>query len=453
MNFVAIDFETANFKRSSACSLGLAIVENGRVTKTKSFLFEPIPNYFERINISIHGITPNMVIGKPTFQELWREIMQYFEGQTLIAHNASFDISVLRNVLELYGIEFPHLDYYCSLILSKKAKEGLTNYRLPTLCNHYNIDLSHHDAESDAKACALLTLELCKENHVNTLTELSSVLGFKNGSVFSKGYKKCSITNPKKVLDLEFISETTDVDSEHPFYQKTIVFVGKLALFPRKDAQQIVTKHYGKNKNTLTNETNYLVLANVEFQKYEKGFKSEILTRAEQLIQSGQDLEIISETDFSSIANFENASFEITLSQIEENSQYFLHRNKFNDLANKIVYFSDDLSIKNFNAFQMVGNCSGYGHDYDTDVIELSNYFVISNSTVLLLKTGIKTQCLMDYEQVRNNALRSGLLPNTLLIDENTFLEYMKRRGQTDKSEIKMNVFEWEVTPFKFNKT
>ena len=68
MKFIAIDFETANFKRQSVCSIGLAVVENFEVVKTINRLIKPTPNYYEAINMSIHGITPEMTENEPTFR-------------------------------------------------------------------------------------------------------------------------------------------------------------------------------------------------------------------------------------------------------------------------------------------------------------------------------------------------------------------------------------------------
>ena len=302
MNFVAIDFETANFKSSSACSLGIAVIENGVITETKSYIFRPTPNYFENLHISIHGITPDKVNGKPNFSEIWTEIVPYFQDKTLIAHNASFDFSVLRSVLKTYDIEFPSLDYFCSMFLAKKSIERLLNYQLPTICKFLNIELNHHDAESDATACALITIELCKRHNVDSLNELAEILKFKSGKLFASGYKPFSKISNRTVLKLELIAETTEFNTEHPFYQKIVAFTGRLSEIPRKDAQQMVINVGGKYKSTTTKETNYLVLGTYDFNQFGQGFKSDKLKKAEKLIQNGQDLEIIV-TEFSYIKN------------------------------------------------------------------------------------------------------------------------------------------------------
>ena len=105
MNFIAIDFETANEKRCSPCSIGIVVVKNGQVVEELHHLIRPKEMRFMPINIGIHGIRPAMVENELEFDKVWEKIKDYFQGNLVIAHNASFDISVLRNTAELYNIE------------------------------------------------------------------------------------------------------------------------------------------------------------------------------------------------------------------------------------------------------------------------------------------------------------------------------------------------------------
>lgn len=107
MNFIAIDFETANSERSSPCEIGLVIVEDFQIVEKKSFLIRPKENYFDFYNTYLHGIDERMVKNEPEFDKIYKEIKPYFESYPIIAHNASFDISVLRHTLDLYEIEYP----------------------------------------------------------------------------------------------------------------------------------------------------------------------------------------------------------------------------------------------------------------------------------------------------------------------------------------------------------
>ena len=93
MDFIAIDFETANSKRSSICSMGVAIVEKGKLVGTEHFYVKPTPNYYDGFNTFLHGISDKDTKNEKTFKQQWEALKKYFDKQTVIAHNASFDFS------------------------------------------------------------------------------------------------------------------------------------------------------------------------------------------------------------------------------------------------------------------------------------------------------------------------------------------------------------------------
>ena len=185
MNFIAIDFETANRVRSSICSFGLAIVENGKLVGTEHFLINPTPDYYDSFNTYLHGIADKHTHDKRTFKQQWKDLKKYFHNQTVIAHNASFDCSVLRFTLDNSKLEYPDLNYHCTYRLAQETLK-LAGYKLNEVSNHFNIKLKHHNAESDAKASALIALKLCEKFKANSLEELSTSLGFKVGKIDSK---------------------------------------------------------------------------------------------------------------------------------------------------------------------------------------------------------------------------------------------------------------------------
>ncbi len=120
MNFVAIDFETANEKRNSPCSIGIVVVKDGKIVEKVHYLIKPKEMRFMPINIGIHGIRPHMVKDELEFDKIWEKIKGYFNNNLVIAHNASFDMSVLRSTLKLYNIKMPSFEYICTMKLSKK---------------------------------------------------------------------------------------------------------------------------------------------------------------------------------------------------------------------------------------------------------------------------------------------------------------------------------------------
>ncbi|TCO08239.1 3'-5' exonuclease [Natronoflexus pectinivorans] len=190
MDFVTIDFETADRYRDSACEIGLTFVKNFEVTETKSWLIKPgCYPVFDPYNIHVHRITPKDVSDSPNFCELWPEIRPLIENQLLIAHNASFDLSVLRKTLDYYGLEYPELMYSCSYIFSKNVWQGLSGYGLAALCHYHDIDLQHHRAGPDSRATAELVVKAFQFAGVSTMDAFSEKLQMKIGRLFPGGYQ------------------------------------------------------------------------------------------------------------------------------------------------------------------------------------------------------------------------------------------------------------------------
>ncbi len=153
--FTAIDFETAQGKRWSICQVGLVRVENGIIAdKVNKFICPPDNVYFRR-NMEIHGITPEHTSNAPTFSAVWAEIKPFIQNQTVVAHNGAFDFNCLYRTLEYYGIEQPSYEQQCTYRIYRK--------NLAALCKEYQIPLNHHDALSDALACAELFIRHHKE--------------------------------------------------------------------------------------------------------------------------------------------------------------------------------------------------------------------------------------------------------------------------------------------------
>lgn len=190
MNFTAIDFETATKERTSVCSLGLCVVENNKVTERKEILVKPDPFEFNEYNIKIHGITPEMVIFKPTFDKYWDEIKPYIENRMIIAHNASFDVNVLLSTLTHFGIAIPTFSYMCTVILSQKAYPELPSHKLNNLAAALGISFEHHRAYDDAYACAMAILRICEDYSLTSFEEIEAKFSTKRKFVNKNTYMK-----------------------------------------------------------------------------------------------------------------------------------------------------------------------------------------------------------------------------------------------------------------------
>jgi DNA polymerase III subunit epsilon len=192
MNFVAIDFETATAQRDSPCEIGLTFVDGGKVVETRSWLIKPkYYPHFDYFNVAVHGIQPRDVANEPEMPALWDEILPLINNQVLIAHNASFDMSVLRKTLETYRLPFPTLEYACSLVFSRNIWEGLPAYDLKSLCNRHGIRFLHHRAASDSRACAELTLKAMELTGANCLSDFPDKFHINIGQLYEGGYVPC----------------------------------------------------------------------------------------------------------------------------------------------------------------------------------------------------------------------------------------------------------------------
>jgi DNA polymerase-3 subunit epsilon len=184
MDWAAIDFETANSDRASACALGLVLVQEAQIVKRCSWLIRPSKVCFDPNNVLIHGITADQVLDKPTFAELWDEVHSEIQGMPLAAHNASFDISVLRHTLDHYKIQHPELDYYCTRAISNALWTTLPSYGLELVSHYLGVPFTHHAVEEDALACATIVLRGCSEVGVADLIQLAKHLMIRCGHLY-----------------------------------------------------------------------------------------------------------------------------------------------------------------------------------------------------------------------------------------------------------------------------
>ena len=179
LDFTAIDFETANGFRGSPCAVGLSKVRGGVVVEEASWLMRPPENHdtFDHHNVRIHGIRPDQVAGLPRFGELFPEIGAFIGGDVLAAHNAAFDLGVIRSGLEVSGLAGPAYDYVCTVILSRRCYSLVSN-SLPYAAEEAGVPLvNHHDAAEDARACAGILIDIAARNGAASIAELYLSLG------------------------------------------------------------------------------------------------------------------------------------------------------------------------------------------------------------------------------------------------------------------------------------
>ena len=159
--FAALDFETADYGRDSACSLSIVRANASGIQDQQTFLIQPPRRDF--VFTYIHGITWSDVAGMPNFKGRWTEIQKMLAGVSyLAAHNASFDRSVMAACCKGAQVKALEHPYLCTVKLARKVW-SLRPAKLPDVCAHLRIPLQHHDAASDALACAKIVLAAIKQ--------------------------------------------------------------------------------------------------------------------------------------------------------------------------------------------------------------------------------------------------------------------------------------------------
>ena len=158
LSFTAIDFETANEQRSSACAVAVVRVRHGQVADTFETLLRPRVLRMDWRNQQVHGIAEDELHDAPSLADVWPQLLPYLYQQPVVAHNSAFDMSVLDYTCRDFDLESPPLHCLCSVKLAKVAWPHLGGYRLNNLAAHFQLALRHHNALSDAWACAEITL-------------------------------------------------------------------------------------------------------------------------------------------------------------------------------------------------------------------------------------------------------------------------------------------------------
>jgi len=190
---IAIDFETANEERLSACAIWLAWIENDAVVRREHRLIRPKEMRFNPHNIRVHGIRPEDVCDKPEFPEVLSEFLPDISGALILAHNAAFDIDVLCDTLREYRQLFPEFGYYCTMDISRRLWPELSSVSLDSVARHFGIKFQHHDPAEDEFACAEIAIVAAKDLGVSEVIDISTKISIQPGLVRIDSYVPCSV--------------------------------------------------------------------------------------------------------------------------------------------------------------------------------------------------------------------------------------------------------------------
>jgi DNA polymerase-3 subunit epsilon len=259
-DFIAIDFETANKNRTSACAIGLVFIKDFKIVFSKKhFIKPPKGEKFSSFHSNIHKIYEKDVEHSFTFEELWEdEFSKYFNDNLIVFHNASMDLSVLKNLFEHFSISNFDIDYVDTMQLAEKSGNPK---KLTELAEKFGIEIEkHHDPIADAKACAMIYNELIDiyPKHKDLVRTLNNL---KSNSTIDNYFGK-QATEEVKTKNLDYINKYSisllELDKLE-IENNTFVVTGKFEL-GRENVENFISNNGGILKPSITSKVNFVII-------------------------------------------------------------------------------------------------------------------------------------------------------------------------------------------------
>lgn len=374
-NFVAIDFETANSKWSSACSIGYAIVENGEIIKYGEHLIKPEPFYFDDRNIGIHGIRAKDVENSPNLIDVWNSIYPLFGDKPIVAHNASFDIGVLRHGFDAFNMDYPEFKYLCTYRLAQAIWPDESSHRLNNLGRKIGLQFNHHQAKEDALVCAHLLLNFLKEYEVDNIDDLLSKMNINFGEIWTNDYNAFSFESKKaytKSYKPKFLKSDNPtlkiLDIDNIFKGKKVVVTGTFDEYPRSKVEEYLRQMGASIIGSVSKKTDFLICGGKGFTHDASGKPSSKYVKCMALQSEGSKIQLLSENDFLEVLNSCSEKSECDLSNSKD-IVFDFHANASNyDIDWALKYREYHPSFENVALYL---NESDYTWNTSDNIIEL----------------------------------------------------------------------------------
>lgn len=354
MNFTFFDLETPNRSNDKICSFGLIHMIDGETVFEREFLVNP-EVYFDTFNVQLHGVSREMVRGKPTFDKIWPEIKKYFIDAIVVAHNASFDLGVLDKVMHHYGIEMPEIKYSCTVTMARKRIRS-PKYSLDVVSSFFGVELlRHHNAMSDTKACQGIFLKMMtnygySENDVSIYkNKLSHREHSSNNYTPNRVYSNRTIQIQEFLENLKLMLTSNEITTEsitrlkdwmdqHQFLDSELVYkkvranldqggdlktcllecvdplksidcssinidgklfcmTGNFSFGSKTDVELFILAHGGKIHPTVTRAVDYVIVGNEGDPGWSYGRYGVKVKKAMEMQEKGHPIKIVSEKD------------------------------------------------------------------------------------------------------------------------------------------------------------
>lgn len=280
LRFIAVDLETANPRMSSVCQIGVVTFEDGKEVAAEMRYVDP-RDYFDPVNVSIHGITESHVRGAPHFGELHSWLCEQTSGEIVACHT-HFDRVALAQACNQHSLDPLPCNWLDTAKVARRtwAEFSQSGYGLANLARHFGISFQHHDALHDARTAGLILLKAIEETGFDAAEWIDRCKGSINpgsGALIRR-----------------------EGEGDGPLAGQKIVFTGSLEI-PRRAAADLAHEHGAAVEANVTKHTTLLVVGDQDISKLNGSDKSSKHRKAEQLIEKGQSLRIVGEADFMSV--------------------------------------------------------------------------------------------------------------------------------------------------------
>ncbi len=284
VEFVAIDFETANPSYASICQIGFAHYSGTELIDEWKSYVDP-EDYFHPMNVRIHGIDFPMINGAPRLPDLHPEVVRWLDGRVVVSHTA-FDRVALRQAFDKYGLSAPDCRWLDSSLVARRtwSECAYSGYGLGPVCRLIGYDFAHHDALEDAKAAGQVLIAACAHSGLTIadwITRVRKPIGGSSSSRYSQATRR-------------------EGNPDGPLFGEVMVFTGALRISRAKAANLAADLGCevasGVNKHTTT-----LVVGNQDVTRLAGHELSSKHRRAEELVAAGQEIRILRESDFAAL--------------------------------------------------------------------------------------------------------------------------------------------------------
>lgn len=286
MDFIALDVETANPDMSSICQIGIARYSCGEVTQEWKTYVDP-EDYFDGMNVSVHGIGETTVAGAPNFAGLSSVLWRWLEGAVVVTHT-HFDRTSIYQAANKHGIDVPSCTWLDSARVARRAWEEFAEcgYGLSNVCRTIGYDFKHHDALEDAKAAGVVVLAAMEKTGLDLAGMLQCVE--RPIAARTSGWSKQDCRR--------------DGNSDGPLYGEVLVFTGALQI-PREHAADIAANLGCRVATNVSKATTILVVGDQDIARLAGHKSSSKHRKAEELIATGASIRILRESDFQKLGS------------------------------------------------------------------------------------------------------------------------------------------------------